>query len=164
MVFEQMNESELQIRTASQKDIDALNRVVEAAVKTWNLPERVKRLALPSYRYNEHDFEHYEIVVAESGNQLVGVAAWDTVAQPGPEQTRLLFLHGLYVLPEQQRSGIGSRLLAAAEMAVRKHGFDGIVVKVQKGAEAFFKAQGLGKLGVSNQARDYENQYWKRLA
>ena len=31
----------------------------------WQLPERVKRLALPSYRYNEMDLKYYSLVVAE---------------------------------------------------------------------------------------------------
>jgi hypothetical protein len=35
---------------ATSAYLDALNAVIEAAVMTRNLPKRVKRLSLPSYR------------------------------------------------------------------------------------------------------------------
>jgi N-acetylglutamate synthase-like GNAT family acetyltransferase len=130
---------------------------------TWQLPERVKRLAMPGYRYNEHDLEHYEIVVAESGHHIVGVAARDTEPHQGPADERAMLLHGIYVHPEQQHRGIGSQLLAAAEHTACARDFDGIMVKAQKDAEGFFGAQGLEKLEIRDLARDYENRYWKRL-
>ena len=158
-----MNHPDVLLRTDDRKDLDKINQVVEAAVMTWNLPERVKRLAMPSYRYNDHDLEHYEIVVAESENRIIGIAAWDTTPHSGPEQTQVLLLHGIYVLPEQQHQGIGRELLAAVEMAARTRNIDGVLVKAQKDAEGFFKAQGLEKVSVQDSARDYENRYWKRL-
>lgn len=45
---------------------------------TWNLPQRVKRLSLPSYRYTPLDFDHLEIVVAEDDqHNIIGIAAWE---------------------------------------------------------------------------------------
>jgi N-acetylglutamate synthase-like GNAT family acetyltransferase len=159
----QRNQPCQRLRMATRNDLDAINQVVEAAVMTWQLPERVKRLALPSYHYNKHDLEHYEFVVAESGNQIIGIAAWDTAPHQGPGQTRLLLLHGIYVMPEQQHRGIGRRLFAAAEAAAGTRTMDGVLVRAQKDAEGFFRAQGLEKLAARDPARDYENRYWKRL-
>ena len=56
--------SAINLRPALKTDLDAINRVIEAAVMTWKLPERVKRLSLPSYRYTLADFAHLEMVVA----------------------------------------------------------------------------------------------------
>lgn len=159
----QRNQSCLRLRLVTRNDLDAINQVVEAAVMTWQLPERVKRLALPSYHYHEHDLDYYELVVAESDNQIVGVAAWDTTAHQGPGQTRALLLHGIYIMPEQQHRGIGRRLFVAAEAAAGIRAMDGVLVKAQKDAEGFFRAQGLEKVAARDPARDYENRYWKRL-
>jgi hypothetical protein len=46
------------LRRASANDLDAVNRVIETAVMGWVLPERVKRLSLPGYRYAAHDLEN----------------------------------------------------------------------------------------------------------
>ena len=45
----------LNLRPAAPDDLEEVNQVIEAAVMTWDLTERVKRLSLPSYRYNAHD-------------------------------------------------------------------------------------------------------------
>jgi hypothetical protein len=51
-------QTEISIRTARESDLGALNEVIEACVMGWNLPERVKRLSLGSYRYQPHDLAH----------------------------------------------------------------------------------------------------------
>ena len=113
------------------------------AIATWDLPERVKRLTLPSYSYQAHDLEHLTLMLAEAaGEGLLGVAAWES-ADPAdaPPGRRALLLHGLYVRPDRHRRGIGSRLLAAAEQAAEQGGSDGLLVKAQPGAEGFFAAR-----------------------
>ena len=45
-VFAQMQANDIDIRPAGQADLEAINRVIEAAVMTWHLPDRVKRHAL----------------------------------------------------------------------------------------------------------------------
>jgi len=154
------------LRSATPTDLDDINIVVGAAVMTWGLPERVKRLSLPSYQYSEHDFEHLEIVVAEvpvSG--IVGVAAWEP-ADPheGPAGQRALLLHGIYVTPEQQGGGIGTRLIGAAVAAAREQEFDGLLVRAQAGASGFFDALGFEHLPVSEPKRDYPHRYWRSVA
>ena len=159
-----MHSANINFRMANVDDLDALNRVVEAAVMSWQLPERVKRLALPSYRYNETDLNYYSLAVAVEADKFIAVAAWDSAAHPGKDGRKGLLLHGIYVQPEHQRRGIGSRLFAEAENAVRDSELDGLLVKAQNDAVKFFLAQGMQKLQAEDQQRDYENRYWKQLS
>lgn len=160
-----MNIGEITLRRASADDLAAVNRVIEAAIMGWKLPERVKRLSLPVYRYAIHDLEHLELVVAEETMVgIVAVAAWEP-AGPGdaPAGKRALLLHGLYVLPPCQGSGLGSRLLVAAERRAREGGFDGLLVKAQAEATGFFAARSMERLAVENPRRDYARRYWKQV-
>lgn len=162
-----MRNQKLTIRTADKQDLPAINRIIENAVMSWQLPERVKRLALPSYRYDEIDLQHYQILLAEEEVHIIGVAAWDSEPHKGPGDCAGVLLHGIYVDPEQQRRGIGKQLLQAVEEAIQhsihKPKAEGLLVKVQKDAEDFFRAQGLQRLAVDDPERDYENRYWKPL-
>ncbi|MEJ2179918.1 MAG: GNAT family N-acetyltransferase, partial [Gammaproteobacteria bacterium] len=99
------------LRVAKKDDLDAINAVIEAAVMNWHLPDRIKRLALPSYRYSSIDYEHLEILVAETVDTgIVGVAACEMADPDEVPGQRALLLHGLYVSPEIQHQGIGSQL------------------------------------------------------
>lgn len=150
------------LRPATTADLLALNAIVERAVMTWQLAERVKRLSLPSYRYHAHDFLHMHGVVAtDAAGGLRGVAVWDDAdARDTPGAQRGLLLHGLYVDPAHQREGIGSRLLDAAADAARDGGYDGMLVKAQADANGFFAARGLTKLAVADPLRDYPHRFW----
>ena len=150
------------LRPATRADLDAANGIIERAVNTWNLPERVKRLAMPSYLYSEHDLRHLHLVLAELDPYgVIGVAAWEpAAARDCPSGRRGLLLHGLYVDPQRQRRGAGSLLLSAAAAAARESGYDGVLVKAQADAEGFFRAQGLRALTVEDAERDYPHRYW----
>lgn len=130
---------------------------------TWSLPERVKRLVLPSYRYTEHDLTHLEMIVAETAAAgVVGVAAWEEAeAKDIPDGRSGLLLHGLYVSPESQRRGIGARLLDAALVALAERKLDGLLVKAQADAAPFFQARGMVALPVAKPERDYPNRFWR---
>ncbi len=153
---------EIKLRPCERSDLEAVNAVIERAVMTWDLPERVKRLSLATYRYTEHDLEHLHLVLAESGvGAVLGVAAWeDAAANDTPERCGGLLLHGLYVDPAVHRTGVGSRLLSAAQQAVRERGLAGLLVKAQRGAEGFFLASGFQPLTVQDPARDYPHRFW----
>jgi GNAT superfamily N-acetyltransferase len=150
------------LRRGTIGDLEGCNAVIDAAVSTWPLPERVKRLSLPIYRYDAHDLAHLELRVAEElDGRIVGLAAWEPAApEDVPQGEQGLLLHGIYVAPDRQRSGIGALLIAAAADAARVAGFDGVLVKAQPSAEGFFKASGLEPLPVLNADRDYPHRFW----
>ncbi|MFP5404562.1 MAG: N-acetyltransferase family protein [Gammaproteobacteria bacterium] len=161
-VFAAPQPAAVRVRPASIDDLPAINAIVERAVMTWQLAERVKRLSLPSYRYHAHDFVHMQLVVAEDAHgTLLGVAAWDAAdARDTPGGQRGLLLHGLYVDPAHQRAGVGTRLLDAAADAARDGGYDGLLVKAQADANGFFAARSLARLDVVDPLRDYPHRFW----
>lgn len=153
------------LRKAGIDDLDAVNNIIDAAVMTWDLPERVKRLSLSSYRYHEHDLQSFELQVAEDkqGN-IIGVAAWEP-ADPKdlPQGVDGLLVHGIYVDPVRQHQGIGTQLLQAAEQAAAEKHLAGLLVKAQAGAIGFFVAQGMQPLQMQHSGRDYPHRYWKSV-
>jgi GNAT superfamily N-acetyltransferase len=155
----------MEFRPAIDADLGTVNAVIERAVMTWKLPVRVKHLAMPSYFYSAYDLKYQQVVVAEdSAIGVVGVAAWEpAVARDCPQGRRGLQLHGIYVKPDQQRHGIGARLLSAVAMAARAQRCDGVLVKAQVDAAGFFGSQGLRKLPVLQPERDYPLRYWLDL-
>ena len=142
-----------------------MNQVIEQAILAWDLPERVKRLAIPSYRYSKLDMQHMQLLVAQDQDKrILGVMAWEK-ADPTetPQAQAGLLLHGIYIEPTQSRKGIGSRLLQALEAEGRKSGVAGILVKAQADAVGFFLTMGYTLLPVNEANRDYHNRYWKSL-
>ncbi|WP_455365994.1 GNAT family N-acetyltransferase [Kaarinaea lacus] len=153
------------LRKATTVDLSAINEIIEAAILSWDLPERVKRLSSPSYYYKPHDFEALEIVVAENNaHQIVGVAAWEPAnPKDAPQGQHALLLHGIYVMPKYYRSGIGHQLFKVAEQAALVKAYSGLLVKAQADAASFFLAQGMQPLKIENENRDYAHRYWKLL-
>jgi GNAT superfamily N-acetyltransferase len=101
-------------------------------------------------------------VAEDAAPDIVGVAAWEEAdARDLPAGQRGLLLHGIYVDPARQQQGVGSRLLAAALLAARDGGFDGLLVKAQAEANGFFAARGMRRLAVENPERDYPHRYWQ---
>ena len=160
-----MTKHELAIRPATTDDLEAINQVVESAMMTWNLTERVKRLSLSSYQYSEIDFGHLEFVVAiESQKNIIGVASWEIAdTRDAPAGYTALLLHGIYVVPKYHRQGIGRQLFISAEQAAINHGYDGILVKAQEDAIDFFTSQGMKRLAPDNPALQYANRFWKNI-
>ena len=152
------------LRYATENDLPAINLVIDAAIMAWNLPDRVKRLSLPSYHYNEVDLQHFEIVIIEQHTQILGLVAWEQAdIKDTPAQQTGLLLHGIYVQPDFQHHGIGSILLQAAETAVRQQGLNGLLLKAQTDAIPFFSKKGFQPVEIKNKSRDYANRLWKTL-
>ena len=153
------------LRQADVSDLESVNRLIERAINTWDIYGSVKRLAMSSYRYTAHDLDFLELVVAEAADVgIIGIAAWEQSCQgDAPAGRSALLLHGIYVAPDQQRNGVATRLLQAAETAAMTRGFDGLLVKAQPGAESFFLACGMERLAVGNERRDYPHRFWKSV-
>lgn len=150
------------LRTVTPADLDDVNAVIQRAVMTWNLPERVKRLVMPTYLYGAHDLDHLGMLLAmDTHGTVIGVAAWEPAAERDcPAGRKGLLLHGLYVDPEQQGHGVGSLLLEAAAQHGHSEGCDGLLVKAQADAVGFFQSRGLRQIPVHAPGRDYPNRYW----
>lgn len=155
----------ISIRPAVKSDLGEINRVIESAIMTWNLPDRVKRLSLSSYRYTTFDFQHLDMVVAEdASHNIVGVAAWEEAdARDTCSGQAAILLHGIYVQPSCQHHGIGKRLFQVAGQASRVNHYHGLLVKAQIDAEGFFQAMGMKSLPVENEQRDYARRLWKQV-
>ena len=132
---------------------------------TWPLPDRVKRLSLPSYKYNELDLKYLEILVVENDDGMIlGVVAWQQAENDiAPKHKTALLLHGLYVDPAQHRRGVGSKLFHASENAAKAMGLDGLLAKVKLGSELFYQVHVMQKLAVENADREFLNRYWKAV-
>jgi predicted N-acetyltransferase YhbS len=159
------NTTTITLREAGTADLVAVNRLIDAAIMTWDLPERVKRLSRPSYHYKPHDLKTIEVVVAENTeHHIVGVAAWEPVdPMDALEGYSALLLHGIYVKPDHHHQGIGTKLMRAAEQAAIGKDYSGLLVKAHAGAVGFFKAQGMQLLEVQDSRRHYAHRYWKLL-
>lgn len=155
----------ISVRGATAVDLEAINTIIQACVMSWNLPERVKRLTLDSYRYHATDLEHFDVFVATADdNDLVGVAALSEPARPDlPEGQSGLLLHGLYVAPGRQQQGIGRYLLQHALNKVADRGLDGLLVKAQPDANAFFQRQGFAALAITDVERSYPHRWWQQV-
>lgn len=152
------------IRKATKIDLANINQIIESAVMTWKLPERVKRLSLPSYRYTKIDLAHFEIYIAEKKGQIVGVAAWEEIKNSdAPDGKTGLLLHGIYVSPDNHHKGIGTQLFHSAEVAVKNKLVNGLLVKAQKDSVNFFIKLGMQELQVSDPDKDYANRFWKDI-
>ncbi|MCB1877848.1 MAG: GNAT family N-acetyltransferase [Chromatiales bacterium] len=151
-------------RRAEQAELAEINRVIESAIDSWGLSERVKRLSLSSYRYQEQDWDHLTFHVALDP-QVVGVATWETAdADDTPAGAgRALLLHGLYVNPQHQGRGVGTRLLQAAIDAARGGGFGGVLVKAHAKSQTFFANKGFDLLSITDPRRDYPYRYWRAI-
>ena len=156
-----MNPDEIVLEPLREADLPEVNAVVEQAIMGWNLPERVKRLSLPGYRYDSADLAHQQGLVArDAAGRIVGVAVWEAAPDEAvPGASNVYRLHGLYVAPTRQRQGIGRRLLAAVIHAVCDSGADSLVIRAQTDAVPFFQAMGLEHLPVADPARDYPNRF-----
>ncbi len=128
----------------------------------WPLPERIKRLALPSYRYTEVDYDHIQFIVAETQKRgIVGVAACEIADPHDMQGKKALLLHGLYVHPEMQHRGVGTILFTAVEALVLELGYDGLLVKAQADAGGFFEHHAMRKLETDKPQSDYAHRFWK---
>ena len=153
------------IRKAGQKDLDNINAVVATAIDTWNLTERVKRISLPLYRYQQHDLNYLQTMVAEGGDYcILGIAALEQSDTSGlPDEGSSATLQGLYVDPDHHHMGVGSLLLQSIEEIAMATEVEGLLVKAQPEAISFFEGHGFKLLPVEDTSRDYPYRLWKTL-
>lgn len=151
------------IRGGRAADLPAINVLIERAVSTWHVADRVKRLALPVYRYDTVDLDFLDLLVAACDRGIVGIAAWGDAAAVDrpPDGSSAACLHGLFIDPLYGRRGIGGRLLRAAEAHARDADFETMVVRAQRDADTFFASHGFHL--NERDGPGYPHLRWKRL-
>lgn len=153
------------VREAACDDLTAVNEIIKTAIMSWEMPERVKRLSLPIYRYTLQDLQHLSMFVAEDDTGIIGVAACEQAHfSEIPVRKRGVLLHGIYVQSGRHRQGVGTQLLCAAYYRARRIGADGLLVKAHSEARGFFSTQGLRMLPVIDPGRDYPYRFWTEMA
>ncbi|MFT6989851.1 MAG: N-acetylglutamate synthase-like GNAT family acetyltransferase [Paraglaciecola sp.] len=152
-------------RKPNQIDLDHINNIIKAAMDIWQLPERVKRMSLPLYYYQQDDLIHMQFLIAEIADVgIVGLAALEeTDSIDLADDRRTMLLHGLYVAPYYHCRGIATQLVESAELCASKHGVSGLLVKAQADSAPFFNKKGFTKLLVEDFSRDYGHRYLKMI-
>ena len=154
--------TKVKLRPATKEDLLFINGIIEAAVMSWSLPERVKRLSMPGYRYDAAALESVEMQVAsDSDGDIVGVVAWcepdESIAL---DDRQSLLLHGVFVDTTSHRQGVGRKLVDTALAQAKEKSLDGLLVHVQPDALAFFQALAFEQLPVVDEEVDYKHRYW----
>ena len=150
-----MTQQSYDIKPARLKDLQAINNVIAAAVMSWPLADRVKRLSVNVLAYDETDFNHYDMHVAVINNDIVGVIAWD------PSHPDNL-LHGIYITPSAQSHGLGQQLLLHVFNLARGLGKESVVIKAERISCSYFEHLGLEKV-TSERLNNYPYLYRKDL-
>jgi len=155
----------LHIRAARLNELQEINHVIESAVMSWDLPERVKRLSLSSCQYDEQDLMHMKLFVSvNSQEKITGMYALDE-ADPrdvGKDESALL-LHGIYIKQESQRQGIGNVLFTHAQDQICSANKTGMLVRAQPSAVGFFYSQGMIERPVRESDTGYPFLLWKEI-
>lgn len=139
--------------------LDAANALVLDAIGTWPIAAAMRARIAPSYCYDAMDLEHMRLFA--TGRPFEGLIALEAAEAADAPESPALLLHGIYVLPGAQRSGLGRELVAAALAMAREEGARGLLVKAQRGANGFFEALGFERLPVRDPLRDYPHRWWQ---
>lgn len=150
------------ISVATLKNLPQINLVIEQAVMAWPLSERLRRLSLPLLSYTEADWRHYQFLLKREQGSVVAIAAWDPHTRWATVHGHAALLHGLYVMPAWQGSGIGWRLIQQVAKLARALPVDGVLVKAERIAVSYFEARGLLAVAAVDR-QDYPYQFWLGL-
>ncbi|HEY4302070.1 MAG TPA: GNAT family N-acetyltransferase [Candidatus Didemnitutus sp.] len=138
--------SEMLVRAYRPEDLPAVTRLFHDTVHQVNRADYTPE-QLAAWAPRKPDFEHWraklsaeEVIVAESGAQIVGFCSWNGAG----------CLDFLYVHHAHQRQGIASKLYAAAEAALRRKALAKIHANVSLTAHPFFARQGFENVRDQN--------------
>ena len=151
------------IRPAGASDLVEINHIITSALRAWDLPDRLKRLALPLLHYDTVDLEDYKTLLFLKAGVAVAVAVLDTNTHyPGPTGTRCALLHGIYVRSTSHRQGIGNALQAAMQTQAWNLGYNGLILKSLPVSSGYFIRQGFetfsGKYPGSG--KTWDTRHW----
>lgn len=157
--------TKVKLRKATAKDLLFINGIIEAAVMSWALPERVKRISVPRYRYDAAALEAVDMRVAsDTDGDIVGVVAWCLPDESmALDDRKALQLHGIFVDAVNHRQNVGRTMAKAALTYAKKQSLDGVLAHVQPDALAFFQALDYQLLPVVDEELDYKHRYWRAI-
>lgn len=150
---------------ADAGELHAVNRVVSDSIVSWGLPERVRRLALPSLSYNETDLQHMTIILLTNSEQKgIAIAAWEEASRSEiPENCRGALIHGLYVVPEYQQRGLGTRLIELVAKRMAGLNNDGMAVRAWRDSLAFFRSRGFEPMHSETAPDTFPRRLWRAV-
>ena len=150
---------------ATASDLHTVNRVIHESLVSWGLPERVRRLATPSLSYNETDLQHMSVILMTNAEGAgIAVAAWEEASKREvPVNARGVLVHGLYVIPQYQRRGLGTRLIELVAKRLAEHRMDGMTVRAWRDSLAFFLSRGFAPMDADSDPDTYPRRLWKAL-
>lgn len=153
---------EVRLHTATLDDVETIAALaVQVYLDTYAtggifpaLANEALSLAhIPRFQQQLAESTH-QFTLAKIGPALVGFAALELTPLPSPNgEIRGAELERLYILPRFQGTGIGRRLMLAAEQLVREYGGEALWLTVWQGnirAIGFYEHLGYRVLGVSN--------------
>ena len=150
------------VKNVAVTDLVLINSIITSAVESWQLPDRLKRLALPILQYTAEDLTEFEFFLHDHNGSVNGVAVLSRDAGlKGKHGTRCALMHGLYVHADAQRTGVGSALQQTVADHAREMGCEGLLVKAQRVATSYFEAQGYEECEC--QYVNYPYLYWKAI-
>ncbi|MDJ0882376.1 MAG: GNAT family N-acetyltransferase [Gammaproteobacteria bacterium] len=159
-----MNPKKVNIVKAQETDLFKINAIVRSSLWGWQLPERVKKLSLSSYLYDEADLNDLSIYLMKSDNEVLGVLVLEIPMMSCQKDRQDLSIHGLYIVPEHQRKGLGLKMLDFALNQAMDLGLSGMTVKSQKDATSFYLKAGFRLMRSYPKTREYENSLRKSAA
>lgn len=137
------NPMQLSFCDARSEDLEKINRLIEAAIGTWPIGSRLRRLVATPLRYNWVDFQDFEMVLCYKAAAEIGVAVWQPDAPlQMAESHQATLLHGLYVAPDAQGYGVGRGLLSEIAQRARARNQDTLYVRAERFATGFFRRVG----------------------
>ncbi len=132
---------DIEIRTASEHDLDGLRSVYRRASLS-NASDRDVLLANPQYlEFDGSALGRGTTTLATVGGTIVGFV---TVTHDDPDDPEV---DDLFVDPDWQRHGIGRLLLRSAVTAARAQGHRVLMVTGNPHAEVFYRSVGFVKIG-----------------
>jgi len=108
------------IRTENENDIEQVFSVNSAAFET-----SAEALLVNLLRVNANPVIS---LVAENLGKIIGHIMFSPVTLSGDTQLKIMGLAPMAVLPENQKSGVGSQLISSGIEACKKLGYFGVVV------------------------------------
>jgi GNAT superfamily N-acetyltransferase len=133
------------VRRARSGEAAELTALVLRSKAVWGYDSEFMRRAAAELQVTEDDIRSRDILVAEAGGRLVGIAG--VAHEEDPPELDLLFVD-----PDYKGTGLGKALLVAALAAARRRGLSELAIVSDPNAEPFYISQGAVRVGSQRSA------------